>query len=280
MTKAIRIHETGGPEVLRWEDIDLRAPDSGQVRLRHTAVGLNFIDTYLRSGLYPVAKLPAAIGMEGAGEITELGPDVAGFQVGDRVSYASAPMGSYAEERLMPADRLVKIPAAITDQQAAAMTLKGLTAHYLVRRTYKLQAGETILVHAAAGGVGLILCQWAKHLGATVIGTVSTAEKAELAKAHGCDHIILYGQESFVEKVRELTGGAGVPVVYDSVGRDTFYGSLDCLRPLGLMVSYGQSSGPIAPMAVPRTDGAWLLVSHQAVAGNILRCARFAHRKC
>jgi NADPH2:quinone reductase len=249
MVKVIRIHQTGGPEVLRWEDVDVGAPSSGEVRLRQTAVGLNFIDTYLRSGLYPTA-LPTVIGMEGAGVISELGTDVSEFHVGDRVAYAGGPIGSYAEQRLMPADRLVKVPDTIDDQQAAAMMLKGLTTQYLLRRCYEVRPGDTILIHAAAGGVGLLVCQWAKHLGATVIGTVSTEEKAALAKSHGCDHPILYRQEDFVERVRDLTGGKGVPVVYDSVGRDTFEGSLDCLRPLGLMVTFGQSSGSVPPLAV------------------------------
>ncbi len=249
MAKAMRIHETGGPEVLRWEDVDVGAPSSGKVRLRQTAVGLNFVDTYFRSGLYPLAALPAVIGMEGAGVITELGADVSEFQIGDRVAYAGG-IGSYAEQRLMPADRLVNVPDTVDDQQAAAMMLKGLTTQYLLRGCYEVKPGDTILIHAAAGGVGLLVCQWAKHLGATVIGTVGTEEKAALAKSHGCDHPILYRQENFVQRVRDLTGGEGVPVVYDSVGRDTFEGSLDCLRPLGLMVTFGQSSGSVPPLAV------------------------------
>ena len=249
MAKAMLIHETGGPEVLRWEDVDVGAPSSGKVRLRQTAVGLNFVDTYFRSGLYPLAALPAVIGMEGAGVITELGADVSEFQIGDRVAYAGG-IGSYAEQRLISADRLVKLPDTVDDQQGAAMMLKGLTTQYLLRRCYEVKPGDTILIHAAAGGVGLLVCQWAKHLGATVIGTVGTEEKAALAKSHGCDHPILYRQENFVERVRELTGGEGVPVVYDSVGRDTFEGSLDCLRPLGLMVTFGQSSGSVPPLAV------------------------------
>jgi NADPH2:quinone reductase len=250
MSKAIRIHETGGPEVLRWEDVDVGEPHAGEVRLRQTAVGLNFIDTYHRSGLYPVDSLPTTIGVEAAGLIEAVGDGVHEFQVGDRVAYAGGPIGSYAEERRMPAARLVKLPDGIDDQHGAALMLKGLTTQYLLRRCYRVQPGETILIHAAAGGVGLLMCQWAKHLGATVIGTVSTREKADLAASHGCDHPILYREENFVERVRELTGGEGVPVVYDSVGRDTFDGSLDCLRPLGLMVTFGQSSGSVPPLAV------------------------------
>ena len=250
MSKAIRIHKTGGPEVLRWDDVNVGGLQAGEVRLRQTAVGLNFIDTYHRSGLYPVDALPTAIGMEGAGVVEEIGDNVQGFQVGDRVAYAGGPIGSYAEERQMPASRLVKLPDTIDDQHGAALMLKGLTTQYLVRRCYHVKPGDTILIHAAAGGMGLLVCQWAKHLGATVIGTVSTREKAELAASHGCDHPILYREEDFVERVRELTNGEGVPVVYDSVGRDTFDGSLDCLRPLGLMVTFGQSSGPVPPLAV------------------------------
>ncbi|MCH2202873.1 MAG: quinone oxidoreductase [Fuerstiella sp.] len=250
MSKAIRIHETGGPEVLRWEDVEVANPAAGEVRLRQTAVGLNFIDTYHRTGLYPVDSLPTAIGMEGAGVVEETGEDVRDLEVGDRVAYAGGPIGSYAEERIMPAARLVKLPNGVDDQQGAALMLKGLTTHYLIRRCYPVKSGDTILIHAAAGGVGLLLCQWAKHLGATVIGTVSTPEKAELAGSHGCDHPILYDEENFVDRVRELTNGEGVPVVYDSVGRDTFDSSLNCLRPLGLMVTFGQSSGSVPPLAV------------------------------
>ena len=249
MSKAIRIYETGSPEVLRWETVEVGPPQAREVRLRQTAVGLNFIDTYHRSGLYPV-QLPTVLGMEGAGVVTETGSNIEDLQVGDRVAYAGGPIGSYAGERLMPEDQLVRLPDAIDDRQAAALMLKGLTTHYLVRLCYKVKPGDTILIQAAAGGVGLLVCQWAKHLGATVIGTVSTDEKAELARSHGCDHPILYRQENFVERVRELTKGEGVPVVYDSVGRDTFEGSLDCLQPLGLMVTFGQSSGPVAPLAV------------------------------
>ena len=249
MSRSIRIHETGGPEVLRWDEVDVGQLQAGEVHLRQTAVGLNFIDTYHRSGSYPL-ELPSAIGMEGAGVVTAVGDNVGDFQVGDRVAYGCGPIGSYAEERRFPASQLVKLPDAIDDQRAAALMLKGLTTQYLLRSCYPVKAGETILIHAAAGGVGLLVCQWAKHLGATVIGTVGTPAKADLARSHGCDHPILYRDEDFVARVRELTGGEGVPVVYDSVGRDTFTGSLDCLRPLGLMVSFGQSSGPVPPFAV------------------------------
>lgn len=247
MTKAIRIHETGGPEVLKWEDIELPPPAAGEARIRHTAIGLNFIDTYHRIGLYPLPAMPGVLGAEAAGVVEAVGPGVSEVAVGDRVAYGAAPVGAYAEARNIPAARLVKVPAGIDDARAAAMMLKGMTAQYLLRRTYPVKAGETILVHAAAGGVGLILCQWAKHLGVTVIGTVGSADKAKLAAAHGCDHPILYRDVDFVAKVKELTGGEGVPVVYDSVGVDTFMKSLDCLKPLGLMVTFGQSSGAVPP---------------------------------
>jgi NADPH2:quinone reductase len=251
MTKAIRIHETGGPEVLRWEDVEVGDPGPGEVRISHTAVGLNYIDTYHRSGLYPL-ELPITLGMEGAGVVEALGEGVTDLAVGDRVTYASAPLGSYSEARLMPAARVVKLPEGISDQQAAAMTLQGLTVQYLIRRTHRVQTGETVLFHAAAGGVGLIACQWLKHLGATVIGTVGSAEKAELATAHGCTHTINYREENFVERVKEITGGQGVPVVYDSVGKDTFEGSLQCLAPMGTMVLFGAASGPVPPFELGR----------------------------
>ena len=245
MTKAMRIHEYGGPEVLRWEDVELGAPGAGEVLVRHGAVGLNFIDVYMRTGAYPQPALPAGIGLEAAGLVEALGPGVTDLALGDRVAYAAPPPGAYAEARLMPAAKLVKIPEGVTDNQAAAMMLKGMTAEYLLHRTYAVKPGDTILFHAAVGGVGLIACQWARHLGATVIGTVSTAEKAALAAAHGCDHPIIVGPDGFTEQVRELTGGAGVRVVYDSIGKDSFEGSLDCLAPRGMMVSFGQSSGPV-----------------------------------
>ena len=244
MTKAIRIHETGGPEVLRWEDVEVGAPGPGQVRLTHTAVGLNYIDTYQRSGLYPL-ELPLTLGMEGAGVVEALGEGVSGLATGDRVAYATPPPGSYSEARLIAADRVVKLPDAIDDRTAATMMLQGMTVQYLIRQTHRVAAGETVLFHAAAGGVGLIACQWLKHLGATVIGTVGSAEKAELALAHGCTHAINYRDEDFVERVKELTGGAGVPVAYDSVGKDTFEGALACLAPHGLMVTFGNASGPV-----------------------------------
>ncbi len=247
MTKAIRIHETGGPDVLRWDSVDVGDPGPGEVRVHHSAIGLNFIDVYHRSGLYPLPSLPAVIGMEGAGTVEALGDGVSNLAVGQRVAYATLPVGAYAEARLMPADRLVAIPDTITDRQAAGMMLQGMTAHYLLRRTYPVQPGDTILIHAAAGGVGLIVCQWAKHLGATVIGTVGSDEKASLARDNGCDFPIVYTRENFTDRVRDITGGAGVQVVYDSIGKDTFEGSLDCLKPLGMMVSFGNASGPIPP---------------------------------
>lgn len=246
MNRAIRIHETGGPEVLRWEQVDPGTPGPGQVLLRHTAIGLNFIDTYHRSGLYPLPELPAVLGREGAGVVEAVGEGVRGLQPGDRVAYPLHP-GSYSELKLIPAELLVPLPDEVTDRQAAAVLLKGLTAHYLLRRIYPVGPSDTVLIHAAAGGVGLIACQWASHLGATVIGTVGNEEKAELARANGCRHPVIYSRESFVDKVRELTDGAGLPVVYDSVGKDTFDDSLDCLAPLGTLVSFGQSSGSVPP---------------------------------
>jgi NADPH2:quinone reductase len=247
-THAIRIHETGGPEVLKWEELEVAPPGPGELLLRQTAVGLNFIDTYHRTGLYPV-ELPAVLGREAAGVVEEVGDGVEEFKVGDRVAYALYP-GSYAELRSIPVAQLVPLPDPIDDRTAAAVMLKGLTAHYLLRRTHVVKPGETILVHAAAGGVGLIACQWAKHLGATVIGTVGSEAKAELARAHGCDHTILYDEEDIVARVRELTDGRGVPVVYDSVGAATWERSLDCLAPLGLMVSFGNASGPVPPQNI------------------------------
>ena len=250
MPKAIRIHQTGGPDAMQWEDVEVGAPGPGEIRIRHEAVGLNYIDVYFRTGLYPAPSLPFSPGMEGAGVVEAVGEGVESLAVGDRVAYAAPPVGSYCEERLMPAEKVVKIPAEIESRQAAAMMLQGMTVEYLLRRTYAVRSGDTILFHAAAGGVGLIACQWAKHLGATVIGTVGNDEKAELAREHGCDHPIVYTRENFTERVMELTNGAGVPVVYDAVGRDTFEGSLDCLRPRGMLVSFGQSSGKIDPFDV------------------------------
>src|SRR5918992_2265007 len=247
MVKAILVHEHGGPEVLTWEDVEVGDPGPGEARVRHEAIGLNFVDVYYRIGLYKPAGLPFVPGSEGAGTVVAVGPDVTMVRPGDRVSY-NGPNGSYSEERLIPADRLVKLPAGIDFRQAAAMTLKGLTAQYLLRQTFRVGPGHTILFHAAAGGVGLIACQWANHLGAIVIGTVGSDEKAELARAHGCDHPIRYDREDVVARVREITGGKGVPVVYDSVGQATFERSLDCLAPLGMLVSFGQSSGKIQPV--------------------------------
>jgi NADPH2:quinone reductase len=248
MVGMIRIHEAGGPETLRFEQVEVGEPGPGQVRLRQTAVGLNFIDVYFRTGLYPAPSLPFTPGLEGAGVVEAVGEGVGEVTVGDRVAYASPPIGGYAEVRLMQADRLVRLPDGIADQQAAAMMLKGMTAQYLLRRTFPVQAGQTILFHAAAGGVGLIACQWAKHLGARVIGTVGSEAKAELARAHGCDMPIRYDREDVVSRVRELTDGKGVPVVYDSVGQSTFEQSLDCLAPRGMLVTFGQSSGNIPPL--------------------------------
>ena len=248
MTRAIRIHETGGPDVLRWEEVTLASPRADEVLLRQTAVGLNYIDTYHRTGLYPL-ELPAILGREAAGVVDAVGDDIDSVAVGDRVAYALEP-GSYCEARVIDASRLIRLPDAIDTSTAAAMMLKGLTVQYLLRRCYRVQAGDTILIHAAAGGVGLIACQWAKALGATVIGTVGSATKAALAGGHGCDHPILYKEQNFVERVRELTDGAGVRVVYDSVGRDTFDGSLDCLEARGTLVSFGQSSGPVEPFDI------------------------------
>ena len=246
MTHAVRIHETGGPEVLRWDAIDVPDPGPGEAVIRQTAAGLNFIDVYFRTGLYPAPSFPATIGNEGAGVVEAVGDGVSEVAVGDRVAYCMN-LGSYTQRRVIGASQLVRIPDGISDEQAAAVLLKGSTVQYLVRRTYAVQRGDTVLYHAAAGGCGLIACQWLKHLGATVIGTVGTREKAELARAHGCDHPIVYTEENFVERVKELTGGAGVPVVYDSVGKDTFDDSLRCLRPRGLMVSFGNASGAVEP---------------------------------
>jgi len=243
MTHVIRIQQYGGPEVMRWETADVGAPGQGQVSIKHRAVGVNYIDVYQRSGLYKL-PLPFVPGSEGAGDVLAVGSGVGDFKAGDRVAYAGA-LGGYSEERLMPADRLVKLPEAIDYKTGAAMMLQGMTVRYLLRQTYKVGPGTTLLFHAAAGGVGLIACQWARHLGATVIGTVSTPEKAALAKAHGCTHVINYKSEDFVKRTKELTNGLGVDVVYDAVGKDTYPASLDCLKPLGLWVSFGNASGPI-----------------------------------
>ncbi len=253
MTKALRIHETGGPEVFVWEEVALEPPGPKEARLRHSAIGVNFVDTYHRGGVphpWPLPPLPAVIGFEGVGVVEDIGAEVTEVAPGTRVAYALPPLGAYAQARNIPARRLIALPDAIDDVQAAGMMLKGLTAKYLLRQTYRVQAGDTVLIHAAAGGIGLILCQWAKHLGATVIGTVGSEAKAEQARAHGCDHAILYSQEDFLPRVRELTDGKGVPVVYESVGKDTFQRSIDCLRPRGILASFGHASGPPPPVDV------------------------------
>ena len=248
MTHAIRMYRTGGPEVLQWEKIDPGSPGPGEVLIRHEAVGLNFIDVYHRTGLYPLPGLPATPGMEGAGIVATVGTGVIDIAVGDRVAYAGMPPGAYAEKRLIPAHRLVKVPAAISLETAAAMMLCGMTVRYLLKGCYRVKSGTTLLVHAAAGGVGTILCQWAKSLGARVIGTVGSEEKAVLARENGCDYPVLYTQADWVRQIRDITGNRGVDVVYDSVGKDTFLHSLDCLRPMGMMVSFGQASGAIPPV--------------------------------
>lgn len=245
MPNAIRIHAVGGPEVMHYEEVTVGAPGPGEARVRHTAIGVNYIDTYHRTGLYTL-PLPAGIGLEAAAVVEAIGPGVDWVQPGDRVAYSGGPTGAYSEVRVMPADRLVKVPAGVSDRVAATLMLKGLTVQYLFRQTYNLQPGDTIVFHAAAGGVGLIACQWARALGVTMIGTVGSDQKAELAREHGCAHTIVYTRENFVERVKEITGGMGVPVVYDSIGKDTFPASLDCLRPRGLFVSFGSASGPIA----------------------------------
>ena len=246
MSKAIRMQQHGGPEVLQWQEVEVGEPVAGEVRVKNHAVGLNFIDVYHRTGLYPL-EMPSGIGLEGAGVVEAVGADVGDLTVGDRVAYASPPLGAYAESRLIPAHRLVKLPDSIDFSTAAAMMLQGMTTQYLIRRTYRVQPGDTVLLHAAAGGVGLIACQWLKHLGATVIGTVGSEAKAELAKAHGCDYPVIYTRESFLDRVKEITNGEGVPVVYDSVGKDTWEGSLNSLRKMGMMVSFGNASGAVDP---------------------------------
>ena len=249
MTTVVKFHKTGGPEVLSVENALVGKPKRGEARVRHTAIGLNYIDTYHRSGLYPL-PLPTGVGLEGAGVVEAVGAGVTHVKVGDRVAYAGGPPGAYAQERVMPANKLVKIPKGVSDEDAAAMMLKGLTVHMLIRRVYRVQKGETVVFHAAAGGVGLIACQWLKALGAKVIGTVGSDEKAKIAKAHGCQHTINYNKENFAERVRKITKGRGVPVVYDSVGKDTFYGSLDCLQPRGLLTVFGNGSGPVSDVDV------------------------------
>ncbi len=279
MPKAIRFHKTGGPEVFVWEDVEVGDPGPGQIRIRHHAIGLNYLDTYHRSGLYPL-PLPSGVGSEGAGVVEAVGAGVTDLKAGDRVAYASGAPGAYAEARLYPADRVVKIPDGVPFDTAAAMMLKGMTAQYLIKRTFKVQPGMTVLWHAAAGGVGLIASQWLKSLGVTVIGTVGSDAKATLAKAHGCEHTIVYTRENFFERVKEITGGKGVPVVYDSVGKLTFMGSLDCLQPLGMMVSFGNASGPVDPFspAILAPKGSLFLtrptlVHYTAKRDDLVACA-------
>ncbi len=272
-TKAVRIHELGGPEVLRWEEVPLTDPGPGEVLVRHEAVGLNFIDTYHRSGLYPVPSLPTAIGMEAAGVVEAVGPPAGNgpsFQAGDRVAYGFG-LGAYCERRVMPTDQLVPIPGGVDSETAAAAMLKGMTSWYLCRRTYRLSAGETVLVHAAAGGVGTILGQWCKALGATVIGTVGSAGKARVAREHGCDHVILYKEEDFVERVAEITGGQGVPVVFDGVGKATFDGSMECLGRFGMMITFGNASGAVPPLNLLRLSAKGITVARPSLKPYIDR---------
>jgi len=277
MAKAVRYHKQGGPEVLQLDDVQVGDPGQGQVRIRHTAIGVNFVDTYQRSGLYPM-QTPAVAGNEGAGVVEAVGAGVADLKAGDRICYTGLP-GSYCETRLVPADRMVKLPKGISEEQAASMLLKGLTVHYLIFTTYPVKKGETVLWHAAAGGVGLIACQWLKALGVTTIGTAGSAEKLALAKAHGADHLINYSTEDWVKRVKEITGGKGVPVVYDSVGKSTWEGSLDCLRPRGLIVSFGNASGPVAPvnLGILSTKGS-LYVTRPTLATHIASRADLVER--
>ena len=261
MIKAFRIHKYGGPEVMQWEDVELPPPAAGQVRVRHTAVAVNYRDTLVRRGVHSVAAFPSGLGLEGVGVVEAVGPSVTEVTVGDRVGCVAGPDGAYCEARNVPAARVIKLPAGIDDRTAASMMVRGQTARYLLHETYKVKPGDIILVHAAAGGVGLILCQWAKHLGATVIGTVSTDEKAAVAKAHGCDHPIVYTREDFVARVKEITNGEGVPVVYDSVGKATFAGSIKCLRMRGVLASFGEASGdpdPVPPRSLGAAGSIWL----------------------
>ncbi|PLZ01093.1 quinone oxidoreductase [Burkholderia sp. WAC0059] len=254
MSKAIRYDRAGGPEVMKWVDVEVGEPGEGEVRIRQTAVGLNYIDVYFRNGFYP-QPLPGGLGVEAAGEVTAVGPDVAGLRAGDRVAYVARPPGAYAQARVLAAEKVVKVPDALSDEAAASIMLQGLTAQYLLRRTYRVKAGDTIVIHAAAGGVGLLVCQWAKALGATVIGTVGSDEKARIAQAHGCDYPVVYTREDLAARVREITNGAGVLVVYDSIGKDTFTASLDCLAPLGMFVSFGAASGPLPPIDASELAG-------------------------
>lgn len=276
MTQAIRVYTAGGPEVMVWEQVPTPDPGPGQVLIEHAAVGLNFIDVYFRSGLYKT-PFPMTPGMEAAGTVVRLGPGVTDFAVGDRVAYSSMPLGAYAERRVMPADRLVRLPPGISFEAAAGMMMTGLTAQYLLHRTYKVVPGDTVLIYAAAGGVGLVMCQWAKHLGATVIGVVSNPAKAAIAGNHGADHVLL-ANEDIAARVRDITGGAMVPVVYDSIGRDTFAASLDCLAPLGTMVSYGNASGPVPPvdLSVLAAKGSLFLTRPSLVTYTAKRSALLA----
>jgi NADPH2:quinone reductase len=268
MAKAVRYHKQGGPEVLQLDDVQVGDPGQGQVRVRHTAIGVNFVDTYQRSGLYPM-QLPQVAGNEAAGVVEAVGPGVTDLNAGDRVAYTGLP-GSYCEARIVPADRMVKLPQGITEEQAASMMLKGLTVHYLIHTTYLVKKGETVLWHAAAGGVGLIACQWLKALGVSTIGTAGSEEKMALAGAHGAEHVINYSKENFIDKVKTITGGKGVPVVYDGVGKATWEGSLDCLSPRGLIVSFGNASGPVAPvnLGILSTKGS-LYVTRPTLATHI-----------
>jgi NADPH2:quinone reductase len=277
MANAVRYHKQGGPEVLQYEEVPIGDPGPGEARIRHTAIGVNFLDTYQRSGLYPMS-LPQVAGNEGAGVVEAVGPGVTDLRPGDRIAYTGLP-GSYCDVRVVPADRLVKLPQGVSDEQAASMMLKGLTVHYLIHTTYAVKPGETVLWHAAAGGVGLIACQWLNTLGVTVIGTAGSDEKLSLAKAHGAEHVINYSRENFVERVKSLTGGKGVPVVYDAVGKATWDGSLDCLRPRGLMVSFGNASGPVPPvnLGILSTKGS-LYVTRPTLATHIASRADLVER--
>ena len=277
MAKAVRYHKQGGPEVMQYEDVAVGDPAAGQVRIKHTAIGVNFVDTYQRSGLYPM-QLPQTAGNEGAGVVEAVGAGVSDLKAGDRIAYTGLP-GSYCEQRVVPADRMVKLPQGISEETAASMMLKGLTVHYLIFSTYAVKKGETVLWHAAAGGVGLIACQWLKALGVTVIGTAGSEEKMALAKAHGAEHVINYNKENFVERVKGITGGKGVPVVYDGVGKSTWEGSLDCLRPRGLVVSFGNASGPVPPvnLGILSTKGS-LYVTRPTLATHIASRADLLER--
>ncbi len=276
MPGAIRIHDHGGPEVMRYEDVEVGRPGPGQVRLKQTAIGVNYIDTYQRSGLYKLPALPAVLGMEGAGIVVETGDGVSELKAGDRVAYAGC-TGAYAAERLAPADRLVKLPGSIADETAAAMMLQGMTVRYLFRETFKVGPDTVMLFHAAAGGVGLIACQWARALGATIIGTASSTEKMNLASANGCTHVINYKTENFVERVKEITSGKGCDVVYDSIGKDTFPGSLDCLKPKGLWVSFGNASGPVPPFELTALKGSLFATRPSLFAYTAERAALLAN---